>query len=247
MPLPAALAEAEKRGLDLIEVAPDGKPPVCRIIDYGKFRYEQRKKLKDAQKKSKQTELKGIRVRPNTDSHDLDFKSKNALKFLRKGDKVKFTVIFRGPELRHKEIGTKQLEGFISRLTDYAIVDQPPRMEGRRMTMVLEPRKVMPPEKPDEKLTAEQLAAAAAEEAALAAEEAVALAEEGDALPADEEEGSASPTEQGVATSAKDEDEEVRSEAHESDIDGPGSDPEPEAEPSAVQEDASAEAASESG
>jgi translation initiation factor IF-3 len=146
MPIQTALAEAEKRDLDLIEVAPDAKPPVCRIIDYGKFRYEQRKKVKDAQKKSKQNEIKGIRVRPNTDDHDLDFKARNALKFLRKGDKVKFTVIFRGPELRHKEIGQQQLEGFISRLTDYAIVDQPIRMEGRRMTMMLEPKKVMPPE-----------------------------------------------------------------------------------------------------
>ena len=98
MALQAALAEAEKRSLDLIEVAPDGKPPVCRIIDYGKFRYEQRKKLKDAQKKSKQTELKGIRVRPNTGDHDLDFKSKNALKFLRKGDKVK---VLRGDHKGH--------------------------------------------------------------------------------------------------------------------------------------------------
>lgn len=158
MTIQAALAEAEKRGLDLIEVAPDAKPPVCRIIDYGKFRYEQRKKVKDAQKKSKQNEIKGIRVRPNTDDHDLDFKSRNALKFLRKGDKVKFTVIFRGPELRHKDIGQKQLEGFISRLADYAIVDQPPRMEGRRMTMVLEPKKIMPP------LPAEQGANASAKD-----------------------------------------------------------------------------------
>ena len=150
MTVQEAMAEAEKRGLDLIEVAPDAKPPVCRIIDYGKFRYEQRKKVKDAQKKSKQTELKGIRVRPKTDDHDLDFKSRNALKFLRKGDKVKFTVIFRGPELRHKEIGQRQLEGFITRLADYAIVDQPPRMEGRRMTMVLEPKKIMPPEPKDQ-------------------------------------------------------------------------------------------------
>ena len=254
MALQAALAEAEKRSLDLIEVAPDGKPPVCRIIDYGKFRYEQRKKLKDAQKKSKQTELKGIRVRPNTGDHDLDFKSKNALKFLRKGDKVKFTVIFRGPELRHKEIGQKQLEGFISRLTDYAIVDQPPRMEGRRMTMVLEPKKVMPPEKPDEKAapTAEQLAAAAVEEAALAAEDAAAIAEEeASELPEDlstlPEEASASPSEQGVATSAKDEDAQVRSEAHESDGDRPSTDPQPEAEPLAVQEEPVSEEAPESG
>jgi translation initiation factor IF-3 len=145
MAIQDAIAEAEKRSLDLIEVAPDGKPPVCRIIDYGKFRYEQRKKQKEAQKKSKQNEIKGIRVRPNTDDHDLDFKSRNAIKFLRHGDKVKFTVIFRGPELRHKEIGQKQLERFIANLTEYATVDQPPRMEGRRMTMVLDPKKVMPP------------------------------------------------------------------------------------------------------
>ncbi len=150
MSIQDALAEAERRALDLIEVAPDGKPPVCRIIDYGKFRYEQRKKQKEAQKKSKQNEIKGIRVRPNTDDHDLDFKSKNALKFLRHGDKVKFTVIFRGPELRHKDIGQKQLERFIANLADYAIVDQPPRMEGRRMTMVLEPKKVMPPASPEQ-------------------------------------------------------------------------------------------------
>lgn len=150
MSIQDALAEAEKRSLDLIEVAPDGKPPVCRIIDYGKFRYEQRKKQKEAQKKSKQMEIKGIRVRPNTDDHDLDFKSKNALKFLRHGDKVKFTVIFRGPELRHKDIGQKQLERFIANLAEYAIVDQPPRMEGRRMTMVLEPKKTMPPAPPEQ-------------------------------------------------------------------------------------------------
>ncbi len=150
MSIQDALAEAEKRSLDLIEVAPDGQPPVCRIMDYDKFRYEQRKKQKEAQKKSKQMEIKGIRVRPNTDDHDLDFKSKNALKFLRHGDKVKFTVIFRGPELRHKDIGQKQLERFIANLADYAIVDQPPRMEGRRMTMVLEPKKIMPPAPPEQ-------------------------------------------------------------------------------------------------
>lgn len=156
MTVPQALEEAEKRGMDLIEVAPDSKPPVCRIMDYGKFRYEQRKKLKEAQKKSKQNEIKGIRVRPNTDDHDLAFKTRNALKFLRKGDKVKFTVIFRGPELRHKEIGQEQLQWFIDALAPYATVDQSPRMEGRRMTMMLEPRKDMPPETKAEKATGEE-------------------------------------------------------------------------------------------
>jgi translation initiation factor IF-3 len=146
MTVAQALEEADQRGMDLIEVAPDAKPPVCRIMDYGKFRYEQQKRQKEVQKKSKQNEIKGIRVRPNTDDHDLAFKTRNALKFLRKGDKVRFTVIFRGPELRHKEIGQEQLQRFIDALADYATVDQAPRMEGRRMTMLLEPKKDMPPE-----------------------------------------------------------------------------------------------------
>lgn len=131
---------AEDRELDLIEVAPNAKPPVCRIMDWGKFRYEQRKKAKESQKKSRQTEMKMLRVRPNTDDHDIGFKMRNARKFLTKGNKVKFTVIFRGPELRHREIGEQQLKLFIEGCQDLAQVDQPPRMEGRRMTMVLEPR-----------------------------------------------------------------------------------------------------------
>ena len=131
---------AEERELDLIEVAPNAKPPVCRIMDYGKFRYDARKKAKEAQRKQKQTEVKMVRVRPNTGGHDLTFKMKNARKFLVKGNKVKFNVIFRGPELRHKEIGQHQLEVFIEGCKDVAQVDQPPRMEGRRMTMILEPR-----------------------------------------------------------------------------------------------------------
>ncbi len=135
---------AEERELDLIEVAPNAKPPVCRIMDYGKFRYEQRKKAKEAQKKSKQTEMKMLRLRPNTDDHDINYKMRNARKFLFKGNKVKFNVIFRGPELRHKEIGEQQLRLFIEGCKDIAQVDQPPRMEGRRMTMVLEPRPDMP-------------------------------------------------------------------------------------------------------
>jgi len=135
-----ALREAETRGLDLIEVAPQAEPPVCRIMDYGKFRYQQRKKERDSQKKSRQAELKTIRVRPNTDDHDLETKAKHAEKFLRAGHKVKFNVIFRGPELRHKEIGRDQLLHFIEMCKQTADVDQPPRMEARNMTMVLTPR-----------------------------------------------------------------------------------------------------------
>jgi len=138
--LAEALREAEERGLDLIEVAPQADPPVCRIMDYGKFRYQQRKKERESQKKSRQIEVKTIRVRPNTDDHDLEVKAKHAQKFLQKGHKVKFNVIFRGPELRHKEIGRDQLLHFIETCKPVADVDQPPRMEARNMTMILTPK-----------------------------------------------------------------------------------------------------------
>lgn len=140
LPIAQAKEEAERRNLDLIEVAPEAKPPVCRIMDYGKFRYEQQKKAKDAAKKSKSGEMKGIRVRPNTEGHDLDFKIRNAVRFLSKGNMVKFNVIFRGPELRHKEIGMQKLQAFIEATKEVAEVEIAPRMEGRQMTMVLRPR-----------------------------------------------------------------------------------------------------------
>ncbi len=140
MPTAQAIEEARKRGLDLIEVAPNSDPPVCRMMDHGKFRYEQAKKAKEAKKKSRQAQLKNIRIRPNTDEHDVEFKMRNAIRFLSKGDMVKFNVIFRGPELRHKEIGQAQLEKFIAGCAEVADVYQPPRMEGRRMTMVLRPK-----------------------------------------------------------------------------------------------------------
>lgn len=140
MPTSQAVEEAQSRGMDLIEVAPNADPPVCRMMDHGKFRYEQRKKAKEAKKKSKQTEVKSIRVRPNTDTHDIAFKMRNAIKFLKKGDLVKFNVIFRGPELRHKEIGRQQLLKFVEGCSEFGDVEQPPRMEGRRMTMLLRPK-----------------------------------------------------------------------------------------------------------
>lgn len=135
-----ARSAAQERGLDLIEVAPQADPPVCRIMDYGKFRYEQQKKEKESQRKSRQVEIKTIRVRPNTDDHDLAYKMRNARKFLEKGRKVKFNVIFRGPELRHTHIGRRQLEYFAQECRDLADMDQSPRMEHRNMTMVLTPK-----------------------------------------------------------------------------------------------------------
>lgn len=139
LPLADAQAEAERRNLDLIELAPESEPPVCRIMDYGKFRYEQQKKLKDSTKKTKHSGLKTIRLRPNTDEHDIDFLLRRGLKFLEKGYHVKFNVIFRGPELRHKNIGREQLQKFIDGCQGKGELDAPPHMEGHQMVMILRP------------------------------------------------------------------------------------------------------------
>ncbi len=146
MPLEEARQAAAQHGLDLIEVAPEGQPPVCRIMDYGKFRYQQRRKQRDAMRKSRQTETKTIRVRPNTDDHDIAYKTRMALKFLRKGYRVKFNVIFRGPEMRHTEIGRRQLQLLAKGCEAHGTTEQAPRMEMRNMTMLIVPRPHMPPE-----------------------------------------------------------------------------------------------------
>ena len=129
-----------RRSLDLIEIAADADPPVCRIVDFGKFRYQQQKRGRRSAKKVKQSTVKNIRLRPNTGAHDINFKLRKAVEFLENGDKVKFNVIFRGPELRHKEIGRQQLQRFIDGCAEVAEVDVPPRMEGRQMTMLLRPK-----------------------------------------------------------------------------------------------------------
>ncbi len=134
-----ALALAEQRGLDLMEVAPNAVPPVCRIVDYGKFRYEQTKKDREARKNQKQAELKEVRLKPKTDDHDLDVKAKQARKFLLAGDKVKFTVRFRGREIFHPDIGREMLEQMAEDLRDVATVEQKPLMEGRALSLLLAP------------------------------------------------------------------------------------------------------------
>lgn len=134
-----ALALAEQRGLDLMEVAPNAIPPVCRIVDYGKFRYEQTKKDREARKNQKQAELKEVRLKPKTDDHDLDVKAKQARKFLLAGDKVKFTVRFRGREIFHPDIGREMLEQMAEDLRDVATVEQKPLMEGRALSLLLAP------------------------------------------------------------------------------------------------------------
>lgn len=134
-----ALTLAEQRGLDLMEVAPNAVPPVCRIVDYGKFRYEQTKKDREARKNQKQAELKEVRLKPKTDDHDLEVKSKQARKFLLGGDKVKFTVRFRGREIFHPDIGREMLEQMAEDLRDVATVEQKPLMEGRALSLLLAP------------------------------------------------------------------------------------------------------------
>lgn len=140
VPVRDALDMARSRNLDLIEVAPSATPPVCRIMDYGKWKYEQGKRDREAAKKQHQTEIKGIRMRPRTDEHDFQFKLKNALKFLREGDKVKVTVIFRAREITHPEFGRQSLDRMAEAASEIAVVEKPPSMEGRTMTMILSPK-----------------------------------------------------------------------------------------------------------
>ena len=140
MAIAQALEVATEHELDLIEVAPDSDPPVCRLLDWGRFRYEQKKKAKESHKKAKHIEVKNIRVRPNTSQHDIDFKTRNAIRFLKKGNKVSCTVIFRGPELRHKDIGREQLPRLAEGCKEHGEIETPPHMEGRRMLMLMTAR-----------------------------------------------------------------------------------------------------------
>ena len=134
-----ALEMARNRGLDLVEVAAQADPPVCKIIDYGKYRYEQQKREKEARRKSATQEMKEIRFRPHTDTHDFEFKVKHARTFLTEGDKVKAWVQFRGRDIVYKDQGLDLLGRFVEELKDVAKIDQAPQMEGRRMTTILAP------------------------------------------------------------------------------------------------------------
>jgi translation initiation factor IF-3 len=134
-----AVMLAEERGYDLVEVAPNAVPPVCRLLDYGKFRYEQSKKEREARKNQKQADLKQLRLMPKTDDHDLEVKAKKARRFLMAGNKVKFNVRFRGREMAHPDIGRKMLEDIAEQLRDVAVVEQRPLMEGRVLSLLLAP------------------------------------------------------------------------------------------------------------
>ena len=135
-----ALALARDAGLDLVEVAPQASPPVVKILDYGKFKFENEKKVRDSRKKQKQLKLKEIRMQPKIDDHDLDFKSKHVREFLAEGNKVKVTIRFRGRELAHTELGLDVLNDVLKRIEGEYVMDKPPAMEGRFMSMVLSPK-----------------------------------------------------------------------------------------------------------
>jgi translation initiation factor IF-3 len=140
LPIRDALRLAEEQALDLVEVAPLAKPPVCKIIDYGKFKYEQKKKATDARKNQVVVQVKEVKMRPKTDTHDFDFKANHARRFLEEGDKVKASIVFRGREMAHQEIGLEHLNRLAERLSDVGIIEQPPRMEGRAMGMLIAPK-----------------------------------------------------------------------------------------------------------
>ena len=135
-----ALRMAEESGLDLVEISPKAMPPVCKIMDFGKFKYEKSKKEKDARKHQSTVTLKEIKFRPKTDDHDLDFKVKHIRRFLMEGNKAKLVVIFRGREIVHPETGQDVLKRVVEVTSDIAQVEQPPMMEGRRMLMVIAPK-----------------------------------------------------------------------------------------------------------
>ncbi|MCX7775532.1 MAG: translation initiation factor IF-3 [Rectinemataceae bacterium] len=140
VPTLEALKIARELGLDLVEVAPQSVPPVCKLLNYGKFKFEQEKKIKDAKKRSKVTELKEIRMQPKIAEHDLDFKANHVREFLEDGNKVKVTIRFRGRELAHTEIGEDILKRILAKLEGCYVLERPPAMEGRFMSMVLQPK-----------------------------------------------------------------------------------------------------------
>lgn len=140
MPTKEALKLSREEGLDLVEVSPDTTPPVCKIMDYGKYKYQLSKKAHDAKKHQRIIHVKEVKMRPGTEEHDYQFKLKNVIKFLKSGDKVKMTVIFKGREAVHKHLGLKVLERVGIDTNELSVVEQAPKVEGRRMTMMLSPK-----------------------------------------------------------------------------------------------------------
>lgn len=136
-----AFAAADEAGLDLVEIAPMANPPVCKIMDYGKYKYQEQKKAQEARAKQKQIQVKEIKIRPGTDENDYQIKLRNLCRFLTDGDKAKVTLRFRGREMAHQELGLRQLERIQQDLADIGVVEQMPKLEGRQMVMVIAPIK----------------------------------------------------------------------------------------------------------
>lgn len=139
MPLAEALTKAELVGLDLVEIAPNAEPPVCKIIDYGKYRYQMTKKEKEQKKAQHQVKVKEIKLKPNTDEHDLQVKVRHARGFIAEGNKVRITCVFRGREMAHSEYGRRAVQKFCDDLADVAAPEAPPKMLGRNLSVVLSP------------------------------------------------------------------------------------------------------------
>jgi len=135
-----ALKLAEEKQLDLVEIAPQAKPPVCRIMDYGKFKFEQSKREKEARKNQRIINIKEVKLRPNIDDHDFEVKAKNAIRFLKDGDKVKLTIMFRGRQIVHPDLGKKLLLRMAEQVTELANVERQPKLEGKNMIMILAPK-----------------------------------------------------------------------------------------------------------
>lgn len=135
-----ALKEATAKNLDLVQIAPQASPPVCKIMDYGKYLFELSKKEKEAKKNQKVVSIKELRISPSIEDHDFNFKVKNACKFLKEGDKVKITVKFRGREVHYSSLGVQILNKFFENCSDFAIMERKPKLEGRSMTMLLNPK-----------------------------------------------------------------------------------------------------------
>jgi translation initiation factor IF-3 len=140
MPPPQALAIAKQKGLDLVEISPTAVPPVCRIMDFGKYQYQEQKRSREAKKHQRVIEVKEIKFRPKVDHHDYEFKKKHIERFLAEGDKVKATIFFRGREMAHPEIGQRILERLMNELSDVAIAETNPRQEGNQMHVILSQR-----------------------------------------------------------------------------------------------------------
>lgn len=140
MSLREAMVLAEEKHLDLVEIAPQAKPPVCRIMDFGKHKYEQSKKDKEVKKKQKVINVKEIKMRPNIETHDFNVKIKNIVRFLKDGDKVKAVIVFRGREIVHPALGQQLLEKMASELGEQAVVERHPKLEGKNMIMILAPK-----------------------------------------------------------------------------------------------------------